>query len=130
MSTASTADRPENRLLPCPASPNCVSSLASDRQHAVSPLTFDEPPELVWQRLRAVLDTEKRMTIRTEEGGYLHAEFRSRVFGFVDDVEFLLLPEEGMIHIRSASRTGYSDFGVNRKRIERLRLKFRSRDSD
>jgi uncharacterized protein (DUF1499 family) len=51
----------------------------------------------------------------------IHAEFRSRVFGFVDDVEFFFPAGQRVIHVRSASRTGYSDFGVNRKRIERMR---------
>jgi len=113
-------------LQPCPASPNCVSSLASDPDHAIKPFTFDTPPEQAWERLKAVLGTGKRVTLVTEENGYLHAEFRSLIFRFVDDVEFVLSPETWLIHVRSASRTGHSDFGVNRKRIERLREKFNS----
>jgi uncharacterized protein (DUF1499 family) len=56
-----------------------------------------------------------------ESGGYMHAEATSRVFRFVDDVEFLMRPDGQLVDVRSASRVGYSDFGVNRRRIERIR---------
>lgn len=124
MSSASSAGHPEDVLLPCPASPNCVSSLATDPRHAIEPFTFETPPDLAWERLKTVLGSEKRVTIPDEKGGYLRAEFRSLVFRFVDDVEFVLVPDQRLIHVRSASRTGHSDFGVNRKRIERLRARF------
>lgn len=124
MSTATTSGHPEKILLPCPASPNCVSSLAHDPDHSVKPFAFNGSPARAWERLKAVLGSEKRVTIQAEEGAYLRAEFRSLVFRFVDDVEFVLVPAERLIHVRSASRTGYSDFGANRKRVERLRVKF------
>jgi uncharacterized protein (DUF1499 family) len=61
-----------------------------------------------------------------EQGNYLHVEMRSLMFRFVDDVEFSLAASAGLIHVRSASRVGYSDFGVNRKRVERIRAAFDS----
>ena len=67
-------------------------------------------------------DTHPRATIIEETGQYMHVEFRSRIFGFVDDVEFLV--DDRVIQVRSASRVGRSDLGVNRKRIEALRLQF------
>ena len=76
------------------------------------------------QRLRHALLAEPRITLVSEEGGYLHAEARSLIFRFVDDIEFLLAPAEGLIHVRSAARTGYSDVGVNRRRVERIRQAF------
>lgn len=129
MSTVTTAANPEGFLLPCPASPNCVSSIASDPEHTVRPFTFDSTPEQAWARLKQALATEKRMIVRAEKGGYLRAEFRSLVFRFTDDVEFVLVPDAQLIHVRSASRTGHSDFGVNRKRVERLRVKFNALNS-
>lgn len=76
------------------------------------------------QRLKKALLTEKRVTIISEQPDYLHAEVRSLVFRFVDDIEFKLSPDQGLIQIRSSARVGYSDFGVNRRRIERIRLLF------
>ena len=76
------------------------------------------------QRLKEALLTEKRVTIISEQPDYLHAEVRSLVFRFVDDIEFKLSPDQGLIQIRSSARAGYSDFGVNRRRIERIRLLF------
>jgi uncharacterized protein (DUF1499 family) len=61
-----------------------------------------------------------------EQSDYLHAEMRSLLFRFVDDIEFFLVADKGLIHVRSASRAGYSDFGVNRKRVERIRTAFNS----
>ncbi len=108
----------------CPDSPNCVSSLASDSAHYIAPLTFSDQTEAAMQRLKAALLSEKRMTIVTEQTNYLHGEVRSLIFRFVDDVEFTLVPEQGVFHARSSSRVGYSDFGVNRRRIERIRQLF------
>ncbi len=62
--------------------------------------------------------------IEEEHDGYLWATFASRLFRFVDDVEFRMVSIDGIIHVRSASRVGYSDLGVNRRRVERLRTLF------
>ncbi len=108
----------------CPDSPNCVSSLASDSTHFIAPLTFNDQPEAAMQRLKDAILSEKRVTLVKEQTNYLHAEVRSLIFRFVDDVEFTLVPEQGVFQLRSFSRVGYSDFGVNRRRIERIRQLF------
>ncbi len=72
--------------------------------------------------------TEQRVSIISEQADYLHAEARSLLFRFVDDIEFSLQAEKGLIQVRSAARTGYSDFGVNRRRIERIRRIFLDRE--
>ncbi|MGB5260704.1 MAG: DUF1499 domain-containing protein [Gammaproteobacteria bacterium] len=111
-------------LSPCPSSPNCVSSQAADSGQRVAPLTFTVQPEVAFVRLKQVLEKEPRTKIVREEGGYLHAEARSFLFRFVDDVEFMLDTDNRVIHVRSASRSGYSDLGVNRRRVERIRQAF------
>lgn len=95
-----------------------------DESHAIAPLRFKGEPERAWERLQQALTAVPRLTVVETQSRYLHAEVRSRVFRFVDDLEFLLLPDEHLIHVRSASRTGYSDFGVNRRRVEHIRKAF------
>ena len=99
---------------PCPDKPNCVSSLATDTRHFIEPLQFTGEPAGAWARLKTVLLQQPRTRIVAEQDGYIHAEFRSLVLRFVDDVEFLLPDEETIIRVKSASRIGYSDLGVNR----------------
>lgn len=114
-------------LAPCPSSPNCVSSMESEGVHYVPPLSYAGPSDEAFGKLLSVLETEPRCRItavREEAPAYIRAEFRSRIFRFVDDVEFLFAESPGRIHVRSASRVGYSDMGVNRKRVERLRERF------
>ena len=124
MLSTTTATRAQPAIAPCPDKPNCVSSLATDKRHFTEPLTFTGEPADAWARLRAILQAQPRTRIVAEQDGYLHAECRSLVFRFVDDVEFVMQPELMAIQVRSASRTGYGDFGVNRRRIERLREHF------
>jgi uncharacterized protein (DUF1499 family) len=112
------------RLAACPASPNCVCSLDTDGQHAIAPLTFTDTPEAAWERLRAALARQPRCRIVTDEGGYLHAEFTSLLFRFVDDAEFHLDAATKTIQLRSASRAGRGDLGVNRARVEAIRAAF------
>ena len=111
-------------LAPCPGSPNCVSSLATDNGHHIEPLAYSMSASEALTRLKQILLDEPRTAIVKEEGGYVHAEARSLLFRFVDDVEFLLDTDKAVIHVRSASRTGYSDLGVNRRRVERIRKAF------
>lgn len=124
MSTTLPAGEVMNTLAPCPASPNCVSSQAVDREHFTEPLRFTSDAARAWNRLKSALGAESRLTVIQDTGSYLHAEARSLVFRFVDDVEFVLDPGKGVIQMRSASRTGYSDFAVNRRRVERIRKVF------
>ena len=109
------------RLAPCPASPNCISSDDADTDHWASPLVFDGDPATAWSAARTAVLSLPRTEIVSETEGYLHAECRSAVFGFVDDLELHLRLEGGIIAVRSASRLGYSDWGVNRHRVEELR---------
>ena len=105
----------DGRLARPRRTPNCVSSQAdpADREHYISPIKGE------FSQVRKAVESMPGSTVIVEKPGYLYAEFRTRLLGFVDDVEFLL--REGVIHVRSASRLGRRDFGVNRKRIETLR---------
>jgi uncharacterized protein (DUF1499 family) len=123
MSTTTNAQA-VNRLPPCPDKPNCVSSQASDSTHQVAPILFTGSPTAAWEKLGKVLATESRIQIVDRQEMYLHAEARSLIFRFVDDVEFLLDSKASVIHVRSAARSGYSDLGVNRRRVERIRTMF------
>jgi len=111
----------DGRLKPCPNSPNCVSSYASDESHYVEPLGCTGTLNEARQAVLSVLHSMKRTRVVTETGDYVHAEFTSMIFRFVDDVEFYFEKEEPVIHVRSASRVGYSDLGANRKRVEDIR---------
>jgi uncharacterized protein (DUF1499 family) len=115
---------PEGRLALCPNTPNCVCSQAGDDMHRIEPLHFEGSAEEAMQRLRTVLAAWPRTRVVTATDGYVHAECRSRLFRFVDDVEFLLDREAGVIHFRSASRAGRADLGVNRRRMEGFRRAF------
>jgi uncharacterized protein (DUF1499 family) len=114
----------DGRLAPCPDSPNCVSSQADDPDRRVAPLLYSGDAETAWQDLRVAIADLPRTRIVTSEEDYLHAEARSRLLGFVDDLVLLRDPSEPVIHVRSASRLGYYDFGVNRERVEQLRARF------
>lgn len=119
--TACAGEPPQNigvqddRLTPCPDSPNCVSSFESDEEHGIQPLNAN------LQEIEQVLVSLDEANIVSSNGNYLYAEFTSRIMGYVDDVEFLYDSGTGMTHVRSASRLGYSDLGANRNRIESIR---------
>lgn len=110
------------KLAPCPDRPNCVCSDADDARHRVAPFTFREGSAAdAWAAIGAHVSALPRTRVVTVSPDYLHAEIRSRVFRFVDDLEFYLRPQAGVIAVRSAARTGYADLGVNRRRIEAIR---------
>lgn len=113
------------KLSPCPSSPNCVCSDCSSPKHQVPHLVLATATEPAWQEIRKQLAALPRTLIISVSDNYLHAECRSAVFGFVDDVELHLRPEQGIVAVRSAARRGYSDFSVNRRRIETLRATLR-----
>lgn len=118
----------DGRLSPCPRSPNCVSSDATDEKHRIEPYRLKAPPQQVWHGLQDVLAAEPRTRVIAVDERYMHVEVESAIMRFVDDAEFLLIVDEQIIAVRSASRIGYGDLGVNRKRIERIRQALRSRD--
>lgn len=111
------------RLASCSSQPNCVSSFATDPAHYVSPIAFSDSPQAAFERLRGVIAAMPGARIVRHTDDYLHAEFMSRMFGFVDDLECLVDTVDRRIDIRSASRVGYYDFGVNRKRVEEIRAR-------
>jgi len=111
----------DSRLGACPSSPNCFSSDDHDSDHKIAPLQLLKPADEAWPVVRDLVSELPRTRIVKETTDYLHAECRSFLFGFVDDLELHLRPADGIIAIRSAARSGYSDFRVNRRRIESLR---------
>ncbi len=117
----STLGLHSGRLAPCPITPNCVSSLAEQADQKVSPLILDRPISEAQAAVKQVIAGLTRTRLVREESNYLHFEFHSLIFRFVDDVEFHFDQAGKIIHIRSASRVGHSDFGVNRRRLETIR---------
>ncbi len=116
----------DGRLRVCPPTPNCVCSDHPAEASAVAPLRFRGDPSSAWQRLKqAVVATGGEIDV--EQDGYLHARYVTRWLRFVDDVEFRLDQAGGLIHVRSASRVGHSDFGANRRRLEAIRAAFGDR---
>jgi uncharacterized protein (DUF1499 family) len=111
-------------LAPCPSSPNCVSSLATDEAHRVAPLVYQGDPATAMRRLRDVIAAMPRARVVSADDRALRAEFTSLLFRFVDDVDCAVDARAGVIQIRSASRVGYSDLGANRKRVEAIRAAF------
>jgi uncharacterized protein (DUF1499 family) len=114
----------DGRLAPCPDKPNCVSSQATDDGHAVKPIAYAGDVAAAMARLAKIIATQDGATIVAQRGDYLHVEYQSKLIGFVDDVELQADPAAHVIHVRSASRLGHSDFGVNRARVEALRAAF------
>ena len=113
----------DNRLSPCPSSPNCVSSQSDDEKHKIDPIRFTSTPAEAMDKLKKVVQGMERTKVIRETQDYLHVEFRT-LLGFVDDVEFYLDGSQKAIHLRSASRVGYWDLGVNRRRMESIRAEF------
>lgn len=109
-------------LAACPSSPNCISSQAADEQHRIAPFPFTADPETAFAQLLAVLKVRPDTTVLETTDNYLRVELRTTLF--IDDAEFLLDREHRLIHVRSASRLGYSDLGKNRRRMEEIRAQF------
>jgi uncharacterized protein (DUF1499 family) len=118
------------QLAACPGKPNCVISQGGDEGHRVDPIRYAGSRAEAVDRLKAILMARPRTRIVKATSDYLHAESTSALMRFVDDVEFFLPEKGGVIHVRSASRVGYSDFGVNRKRVEAIRAAFESAGGD
>lgn len=115
------------RFVPCPGTPNCVSSQSQDAQHKIEPLTYRSTPTVAIANLKKVVQRMPRTRVIQSTSDYLYAEFKSAIMGFVDDVEFYLDKQAKLIHVRSASRLGQSDLGVNRNRVEAIRTEFKKR---
>ena len=115
------------RLAPCPSSPNCVSSDATDGVHSIAAYRIRGDADAAWTGLVSHLAELPRVEVVSDEGGYLQAVFTTRLMRYRDDVEFQLDPVAGVIRVRSASRIGHGDMGVNRERIESIRAALAAR---
>lgn len=115
-----TGTRPKNlgvkdgKLTPCPGTPNCVCSQSDRPEEKIAPL-----PAVSMDKLRSVIEGMERTTVIEQTENYLYAEFQTKLMGFVDDVEFF--HDGSVIQVRSASRLGQSDLGLNRQRVESIR---------
>lgn len=127
---AKMVSKAANKLTPCPDTPNCVSSLAEDKQHFIEPIPYKGETAVTQHELLEILHSFKRVRVVRLEEDYIHAEFVSFIFRFVDDVEFVFDDVKKIIQVKSASRTGYSDLGVNRRRIEKIRKLFAQKEID
>ncbi|MEH1951658.1 MAG: DUF1499 domain-containing protein [Nostoc sp.] len=122
---ASSLGVDNGHLSSCPASDNCVVSQNADEKHAIDPIPYHVDRNAARKILLKVIGVVPRTEIVEQTDNYIHALSKSRIFQFVDDVEFYLPPNESVIHLRSASRVGESDLGVNRRRAEQIRLALR-----
>lgn len=111
-------------LLPCPDSPNCVSSQADKKSQYVQPFPVITSPEKDIELIAVIIQALPRSEIIEKKPLSLHAVFRSKVFKFKDDVEFIYDEKTNQIDVKSAARSGYYDFGVNRKRVNTIREKY------
>ena len=113
------------QLDPCPQSPNCVSSQALEPKQKVEPFNFAGSAADALAALEALVEADPAATIVERRSGiYVRAEYRSRWLRFVDDLELLADEQGGVIHVRAGARRGWSDFGVNRQRVDALHREF------
>ncbi len=110
----------DQQLKPCPESPNCVSTQTQQKSKQMAPIPFELDPKEVKKVIKGVVENLPNTHLEKESFNYLHYTFKSKIFRFTDDVEFLIDAEQKLIHFRSASRTGYSDMGVNKKRMAEI----------
>jgi uncharacterized protein (DUF1499 family) len=121
-------DSESSGFLDCPDTPNCVSSLAKNSKYRLEPFKLKRDPKTSWDMVQKTVGSLPRTKIVSANSSDIHAECRSMIFRFVDDLVLHLTPSNGIIQIRSASRTGYFDLGVNRDRVENLRKKLQQKD--
>jgi uncharacterized protein (DUF1499 family) len=130
---ARTIQRPDNvnngSIKPCPATPNCVSTLDTDETHAIAPITYAGSLDAARAQLVTVLRGLPKTEVITEEPTYVYAESRSPTMGFPDDLEFVFDDDAKHIQLRSAARMGKGDLGKNRERIEEIRRRFAQLES-
>lgn len=112
----------EGLLSSCPESPNCVVTQNADQSHAIAPINYQTDLATARDTLLKVLTVVPGTKVITQTDNYIRAESTSRLMGFIDDVEFYFPAEAKVIEMRSASRLGESDLGVNRRRLEQIRF--------
>ncbi len=121
----------DGKLARCKSSPNCVSSQGDpgDAEHYIAPIAFKGGAAEAMAAARKAIEGMEGSTVIRSEGGYLYAEYRTKLMRFVDDLELVFDDKAGVLHVRSASRLGRRDFGVNRARVEALRARIGSKAS-
>ena len=121
----SETTRTDGRLAPCPDEPNCVIPQVADAndEHGIVPFTYSKSLDEAKAALKTEIAEMPGMTLVKDEAAYLHFESRSRVLRLVDDVEFIFDDQAKILHFRSGSRIGHSDWGSNRARMEEIRNK-------
>lgn len=117
----------DGKLAPLPNTPNAVASYAAGAYPQMEPLRFDGDAAVARDQLLAILRAMPRVRIETADERYIHATFRSFIFRFVDDAEFLIDESAGVIHFRSAARLGQGDLGVNPKRMQAIQTTWQAR---
>ncbi len=122
--SAEGSKSPKFLIRPCPDRPNCVSSLDPAGPRRMDPIRYQSSREDARRRLLGIVRALPRVSVVEDRGNYMKLEFRSTFFSFVDDVEFEFDDAAKVIHFRSASRRGYYDFGVNRRRMETIIREF------
>jgi uncharacterized protein (DUF1499 family) len=110
--------------MPCPESPNCVCSLDTDEEHGIKALPMHADAAATTAALKAVIAEMPRTKLLEEAPNYLRFQFTSGLMRYKDDLELHLVPEQGRVEVRSASRIGHSDLGANRARVEELRERY------
>ena len=110
----------DGKFQPCPKSPNCVSTQSEDKKHRMEPLSYINNLEEAKTKIKDIIGSFKRTKLITEDDNYLHFEFRTATFKFIDDVEFYFDDSSKLIHFRSAAQKGYLDFSVNKKRMKKI----------
>lgn len=108
----------------CSPAPHCVSSqAAAGGFQYVEPFRFDGSAVAAHRALSQMLRNDKKATVKADDGNFVHATFQTTI-GFVDDVTFLINADKHLIDVKSSSRIGLSDLGVNHRRVDRLRKEF------
>jgi uncharacterized protein (DUF1499 family) len=120
----------DGRLSECPDKPNCVCSEHKTASHYIEPVNI--PDDITFDTVHVLKDVVQEMggNIQVENDTYIAATFTSALFGFMDDMEIRIDSIQKVIHIRSASRVGHSDMGVNRERTELLKSLYRKKVSE
>lgn len=112
----------DRTITPCGNKPNCVSTQDMREQHNIAPFALIDGVSL--SQVEAIILQQPRTQTAIKSDNYLRIEFTSKIMRFIDDLE--LKVDDRKLIVRSESRTGYSDFGVNRKRAEQLRVSLKS----
>lgn len=114
----------DGRLAPVPKSPNAVSSQTDDATKRVAPFPFKGSLENTRTEIKKALEAYGNIVVQSEKANYLHAVSTTKWLRFKDDLEFLFDETARMVHFRSASRVGYSDLGMNKKRYQALMKRY------